>query len=73
MIRYFCDGCGKQIGRNFVSQRFKPCKYFAPAEAPAVNFEAEIIVKTNGCANDGHICKDCLIALVTKPECEGRS
>lgn len=51
MIKYFCDMCGKEVKRNYISERFHPKKG---------NFKVEVMVAFDNTWNDGIICKDCL-------------
>jgi hypothetical protein len=61
--RYFCDGCDREIDRNYVSRRFKPSHYFKH-EYAGTNISAEVIVTVGGVSNAGHLCRPCLDTLL---------
>jgi hypothetical protein len=62
MIKYFCDVCGEETKRNYVTERLKPefcddnCKV-----------KCEVIVAVGGW-NNGVICEECLRYALTQPE-----
>ena len=58
-IRIFCDGCGEEIGRNYVSNRFKP-----ELQLKGQLFELDILVKKGGVCNAGELCVDCLLKII---------
>jgi hypothetical protein len=58
MTKMFCDGCGAEITRNYVSERLKSEKN---------GIKVEVIVAAGHKAigtNSGHACADCVIAAV---------
>jgi hypothetical protein len=61
VIRRYCDICETQIGRSYVSDRFKPSVYRAGA-----NWAAEIIVRNGNTWNQGDLCLDCLKEIVAE-------
>lgn len=61
MIRRYCDICEQQIGRNYVSERFRPSLYLARR-----NWAAEVIVCKGGTWNQGDICLDCLKQILNE-------
>jgi len=59
MIKEFCDGCGKEIDRNYVDKRFTK-----ELNLNGVSFSAEVIVSRNGVSNQGDLCFDCLMRIL---------
>jgi hypothetical protein len=60
-IKYFCDVCGEETKRNYVSERLNP-------ELGDGKVKCEVIVAINGSWNGGVICETCLRATLTQPE-----
>lgn len=69
-VRYFCDGCGTELGRNVVNERYTPSKYFSGPHGSNKNISLEIIVSIGKIANAGHVCLLCLKDVVNNPDCE---
>ncbi len=61
MIKTFCDACGKEIERDYVSDRLivELCKN-------GKSFLAEITICQDSTWNKGHICKGCVKEIVAK-------
>lgn len=55
--KWFCDGCGTEITRNYVSKRL---------QRKRGRFVAEVMVHTDGTSNKGDICLRCLMDVITK-------
>ena len=64
-IKFFCDVCGEETKRNYVSERLKPELVYGPSEREV---RCEVIVAINGTWNDGVICEKCLREVLTEPE-----
>lgn len=62
-VKYFCDGCGNEIGRNYVARRLMPEWW-----AGGARFTAEVKVAVNGTWNSGHLCRACLLLLLSSDE-----
>lgn len=55
MIKHFCDVCGCETTRNYVSDRLKrSCK----------DFQVEVTVGKNPTWNRGDICLKCLLDVI---------
>ena len=67
MIRHYCDACGKEIGRNVVSERFKPTFY-----RKGENWYAEVLIAKGATWNKGDLCLDCLKEFLSSQESRGR-
>jgi hypothetical protein len=65
MIKYFCDVCGEETKRNYVTERLKP------ELQQRVKVECEVIVAMNGTTNGGVICEECLRTVLAQPEKKG--
>lgn len=57
MIKIFCDFCGVELERNFVSRRFMP---------KLKNIVLEVLVSVNKVWNSGHLCSDCIKKIVAE-------
>ena len=60
-IKLYCDMCNKEIGRNYISERFKPWIY-----RNNTNFSAEVIITKNKITNQSELCLDCVKLLVNE-------
>lgn len=63
MVKYCCDICGKEIARDYVSERLK--EYIRPGDLDrTINIELIVGIgmtaKATGVWNCGNICKKCL-------------
>ena len=67
-VKYSCDGCTKEVKRNYVDQRYQPSRHMN-----ARNINAEVLIAIAGTWNEGHLCKECLLAVLTDPACEWKS
>ncbi len=63
-IRVFCDVCKKELTRNMVDQRLV---------VDAGDFHAEVMLSKQGTANDGDLCLDCLMKMLTTPSRKPRA
>lgn len=64
MVRYYCDICGNQISRNYISDRLKATFGERRGDVTKVlNFEV-IAGIGYGNANGGHVCCKCLVNAV---------
>lgn len=61
MIKYYCDGCGQEISRNYVSQRLTVC-----LKLKEERFTIEVLVRKNDIANNGELCLDCLMKILVQ-------
>jgi hypothetical protein len=57
MIREYCDMCDDEVKHNFVDKRLKRTLKRA---------SIEVLVAMDGTWNKGHICRDCLLDVITK-------
>jgi hypothetical protein len=78
MLKMFCDCCGKEIKSNNVGGRVKKKKTINNTDVEievmvAIDVEIEVMVAINGTWNDGHICDDCLIEILTDIELSDES
>lgn len=64
-VKYFCDCCKEELTRNVVSDRYRPTRY-----SNYTNFAAEVMVRVGTTWNSGHLCKPCLLTILTDPSCE---
>lgn len=62
-MKYFCDVCGEETKRNYVTERLKPV--FIHKSGKVV---CEVMVAINGTTNGGVICDQCLRYALTQPE-----
>jgi len=71
MIRRFCDACGKEIAKNYVSDRLTAERTFKN-DGKKVVVKVEVMVGTDNVTNKGDICRDCVIDTVnmadTRPQ-----
>lgn len=56
-VKQFCDMCNEQIGRNYVSQRMKLKRR---------EFTAEIMIHKGSTANQGDLCRTCVMEILTE-------
>lgn len=59
MVKHYCDGCGKEIERNFVCDRYK-----AGMLKNEHSFTAEITISMDKIWNHGDLCLECLKELL---------
>jgi hypothetical protein len=59
--RRYCDICEKQLGRNVVSQRFRPSFF-----RRYTNWHAEVMIRKGSTWNTGDMCLDCLRELLNE-------
>jgi hypothetical protein len=53
-LRYFCDGCGKEVPRN--SRRCPSCgKFFTAIECPSCGYQGEAGDFDTGCPHCGYL------------------
>ena len=70
-IKYFCDVCGEETKRNYVSDRLKPFdKHIHIIGVNGETVECEVIVAIDGSWNGGVICLECLCNALLQPEKE---
>jgi len=62
-IKYFCDICGKETKRNYVTEKLKP-------ERRDGTIQCEVTVAINRSWNDGVICENCLRRALLNDEKE---
>jgi len=62
-IKYFCDVCGVETKRNYVSERLKPELLYGEFERAA---RCEVTVAINGAWNGGVICERCLRRVLSQ-------
>ena len=60
MIKTFCDRCHNELTRNVVQDRL-----VFRRDGTTFGFSAEVIVSKNDVANDGALCLDCLLKMLT--------
>ena len=60
MIKTFCDRCHNELTRNVVQDRL-----VFRRDGTTFGFSAEVIVSKNDVANDGDLCLDCLLKMLT--------
>ena len=74
MIRRFCDACGAEIERNYVSQRLVAEKTFRRDRSTLspLKVKVECMVTIDDTSNSGDMCRDCIIDTVamadTRPQ-----
>jgi hypothetical protein len=69
MIKYFCDVCGEETERNYVSQRLKPQRVYGLDKHNEYRVvDCEVIVAINESRKGGVICEDCLRLVIMQPE-----
>jgi len=56
----FCDACGDEIDRNFVSNRLDVIHYIN-----CKPFRAIVYCGKGTTVNEGHLCKKCLLEIIT--------
>ena len=61
MIKQFCDGCGEEIKRNYVTDRLK--RTFQLEGTP---FHIEVMAGKSNVTNDGDLCLDCLMKVINE-------
>jgi hypothetical protein len=59
MIKHYCDGCGKEIERNYTSNRLRKSLHLG-----IHLFVIEVIVSQDQVSNKGDICVDCLMKVI---------
>ena len=64
VIKYFCDVCGEETERNYVSDRFKPELVHEKGSV----ITCKVMVAIDGTWNGGIICEKCLRDVLTQPE-----
>ena len=57
MIKRFCDMCGVEVHRNYVSDRYEPS---------FEQFKVEIMVYKGGTNNSGEMCLNCIKKIVAE-------
>jgi len=62
MIKEFCDICGEETKKNYVSDRLAFSKSFPRTDRKA--FNVEVILGVGNVWNQGCICKSCLQVLL---------
>ncbi|MEA1998138.1 MAG: hypothetical protein U9N61_02260 [Euryarchaeota archaeon] len=71
-IKSFCDVCGKELGRNYVSDRLNVrYHYNKDNEDPERGNQCitcNVEVGVNNTWNKGEICKECLLKALTEGE-----
>lgn len=68
MIKYYCDGCGNELDRNYVSEKLlikdaigdPPCTYGIQVQAGRSNDGVSVLW------NAGELCRGCLIHLIVE-------
>ena len=65
-IKYFCDVCGNETERNYVSDRFTPELVHEKGSV----ITCKVMVAIDGTWNGGVICEQCLRNALTQPERE---
>ncbi len=55
MMKEFCDGCRKEVFRNYISDRF---------ELNYETYSIRMILAYDGTWNGGSICNECLVKLL---------
>lgn len=60
MIKYYCDGCEKEVKTNLIAERLHIKRKIGNNE-----FEVEIMVAKNDVWNAGIICEECLRKVLT--------
>lgn len=68
MIRMYCDGCEKEIGRDVIGDRYRPVLEILHEQGfVARRICVDIMVGINGVLNGGgHLCIPCLKRAVTE-------
>ena len=61
MRRTYCDGCGVEIDRNYVSERYRPKLMFNGQW-----FMAEVMIHKGKTVNTGELCKECLLKIINE-------
>jgi hypothetical protein len=64
MIKYFCDGCGKEISGG--GERVIKELTLSPSSTIENQIRIEVLVAINRTWNAGNICEDCVIKVVTE-------
>lgn len=64
MIKRYCDVCGFEILRNYVSNRLK-----STLDINGRKYTADVEVMTNGAANVGDLCLACVLKIVNEGKC----
>ncbi len=61
-----CDNCEDETDRCYVHDRYKPILFSNhPGENP-LRIQAEVMVAIDGAWNNGNLCKECLLILLTE-------
>lgn len=70
MTKHFCDVCGKQLKRNYVSDRHTPTLKVEPEsfDEKRVKVTAQVTVAVNDVWNEGDICLHCLLRVLKEGE-----
>lgn len=71
-IQRFCDGCGTNIERDYVSNRLESERTFR-LDGKRVIVKVECMVTVDGTTNAGDICRDCVIDTVNAADTRPRS
>lgn len=61
MIKTFCDGCGTEIDRNYITTRLRKSMHLEGKK-----FTVEVIVSKDNVINEGDICLACLFKVLNE-------
>ncbi len=61
MIKYYCDVCGNEIKRNYVTERLK-----RKLEINEKKIVAQISIAIDGIWNMGDLCYSCLMKVMSE-------
>jgi len=68
MKKNFCDGCGEELTRNYVSERLKnehEFNFMKGSDFAGNKVKVEVMAGVNGTCNSGDLCLECLYDAVT--------
>lgn len=71
MKKNYCDGCGEELSRNYVTQRLENEHQFHFMQGPeckSTTARVEVMAGVDGTFNSGDLCLSCLYDAVTGGE-----
>lgn len=70
MTKHFCDLCGAELKRNYVSDRHTPTLKIEPGsfDGKRVRVTAQVAVAVDGVWNEGDIFLHCLLRVLKEGE-----
>jgi len=59
LIKHYCDGCNKEIDRNYIDKRLRKSLRIGNH-----SFVIEVMVDKDQVSNQGDICYNCLMKVI---------